>query len=202
MFLGRISCGRPALDGEVGSKQSSPWRLGPSILTPSYLIRSGGERRQNLSNQVPYEFISSISKVCKTPLEGKQVVERRWDQNSTKPTDPGFLTLWGTSSHSGGQARRETPWHGSRQGSCPPGCPTVPGAGALCLHHSDRKHPYQVSLSTVGGQTKRVRIAFWNFITKRQRAESPGGDPPSSLQDDIAGSLLFSDPTLSIWTSY
>lgn len=86
--------------------------------------------------------------------------------------------------------------------SGPPGCPMVPGAGAVRLHHSDMKHPYKVSLSTVGDQTKRVRIAFWNLITKRQRAESPGGDPHSSLQDDTAGSLLFSAPTLSIWTSY
>lgn len=56
--------------------------------------RVGPEEKEdkNLSSQVPYEFISSISKVFKSPLEGKQAVKRRWDQNSTVPTDPGFLT--------------------------------------------------------------------------------------------------------------
>lgn len=78
----------------------------------------------------------------------------------------------------------------------------VPGAGAVCLHRSDIKHPYKVSFSTVGGQTKHVWIAIWNFIIKRQRAETPGGDPHSSLQDDTAGSRLFSALTLSIWTIY
>lgn len=86
--------------------------------------------------------------------------------------------------------------------SDPPGCPMVPGAGAVDLYHSDMKHPYKMSFSTVGGQTKHLRMAFWNLITKRQKSELSGGDTHSSTQDDTAGSLFFSAPTLSIWTSY